>query len=201
MSEVRPEPLAPAGLLQQEVLAVGVKTRLAELARFPVHDGAGREVGSVTWDGRGWLDTVSPMRRRTAGLEARLPQTLLVSDAGGPVLVLTRPEIGWDRVLLRVARPGGREVGSVAASLWRARYRLHAGGRPVGTVRRVPGRGWGRPGYVVTGLDGAELARVTPEAGRHVTELRQPLPEPLAPLVVAVALTVDTALTTYGRLG
>ncbi|MGY1770960.1 scramblase [Blastococcus sp. SYSU D00813] len=203
-----PPPPADAGarLLEQRVVAVAVKTGLAELARFAVLDAAGREVGEVRWDGAHRLDRTGSARRRFAGIDGQLPQTLVVRDAGGVVLVLTRPRLGLDRVLLRVDRADGSEVGAVVGSLlFGGRTRLVSGGRRVGTVRRVRDRGRVPDGYDVTDASGAVVARIVHDAGppapRYVTEIPRPLADPLAGLVLAAALSVDTALTAYSRLG
>lgn len=190
----------------QDVVAVAVKSRLADLARFPVLDGAGRVVGEVTWDGAARL-AHGPARRGRARIDAELPHTLVVRDADGVVLVLTRPRLGLDRVLLRVARADGSEVGTVVGAWWTGgrTCRLVAGGRRVGTVRRVRGPGRAPDGYTVTDASGVEVARIRHEPGppapRYVTHLPGRPPEPLASLVLAAALTVDTALTAYTRLG
>ena len=119
------------------------------------------------------------------------------------VLVLTRPaELVRSRVV--VERRDGLPVGEIvqATVFGRIRFDMVAGGRLVGAVQAGNWRAWDS---AVTDAAGTEVARITTTweglartlfttADRYVVRVHVRLPEPLASLVLASSLTVDTAL-------
>jgi len=84
----------------------------------------------------------------------------------------------------------------------RIRFDLVAGGRPVGAVQAENWRAWD---FAISDASGSEVARITKTweglartlfttADNYVVRVHQRLEDPLASLVLASALTVDTAL-------
>jgi uncharacterized protein YxjI len=200
-----PPPSAPqaAGpsLYDQPVLLVNQKTKLIELTNeYAVLDGDGRQIGAVVQVGQ---TAVKKAVRLFSQLDQFLTHTLEVRDARGPVLVLTRPaKLVKSRVL--VSRPDGSPVGEIvqATVFGRIRFDLVAGGQVVGAIQAENWRAWD---FAITDAAGTEVARITKKweglartlfttADRYVVLIHVRLPEPLASLVIASALTVDTAL-------
>lgn len=201
----QPSPPAPQGagpsLYDQPVLLVNQKTKLIELTNeYAVLDGQGQQIGAVVQVGQG---AVRKAVRLFSQLDQFLTHRLEVRDARGPVLVLTRPaKVMRSRVL--VARPDGSPVGEIVQAnvFGRIRFDLVAGGRVVGAIQAENWRAWD---FSITDAAGTEVARITKKweglartmfttADRYVVLVHVRLAEPLASLVIASALTVDTAL-------
>ena len=137
---------------------------------------------------------------------ADLPGIVAIRDSkdrSGPVLVLTRPaKVMKSRVV--VTRPDGAPVGEIVQAnvFGKIRFDLVAGGRLVGAIQAENWRAWN---FAITDSAGTEVARITKTweglaktlfttADNYVVHVHTRLPDPLASLVIASALTVDTAL-------
>jgi uncharacterized protein YxjI len=194
-------PPSGASLYDQPVLIVSQRTKLIELTNeYAVHDAAGRQIGAVVEVGQ---SSVKKALRFVSSLDQFLTHRLEVRDAGGVVLVLTRPaKLVKSRV--QVARADGTPVGEIvqASVFGKIRFDLVADGRLVGAMQAQNWRAWN---FAITEASGTEVARITKTweglartlfttADNYVVQLRERLPDPLASLVIASALTVDTAL-------
>ena len=188
-------------LYEQPVLLVNQRTKLIELTNeYAVLDGEGRQIGAVVQVGQSGLKKAV---RLVSNLDQFLTHTLEVRDARGPVLVLTRPaKIVKSRVV--VQRPDGAPVGEIVQAnvFGRIRFDLVANGTVVGAIQAENWRAWD---FSITDGSGREVARITKKwegfartllttADNYVVQVHQRLDEPLASLVLASALTVDTAL-------
>ena len=124
-------------------------------------------------------------------------------DARGPVLVLTRPA-KFVRSRVVIQRPDGALIGEIVQAnvFGKIRFDLVTHGQLVGAIQAENWRAWD---FAVTDAAGTEVARITKKweglartlfttADRYVVLIHVRLPEPLASLVIASALTVDTAL-------
>jgi len=188
-------------LLEQPVLVVNQKTKLIELTNeYAVFDGDGRQLGAVVQVGQ---STLRKAFRFVSEFDQFLTHRLEVRDATGPVLVLTRPaKVVRSRV--QVARPDGTPVGEIVQAnvFGRIRFDLVVGGQLVGAIQAENWRAWD---FSIGDASGREVARITKTweglartvfttADNYVVQVHQRLEEPLASLVLASALTVDTAL-------
>jgi uncharacterized protein YxjI len=188
-------------LHEQPVLVVSQKTKLIELTNeYAVFDGQGQQIGAVVQVGQSGLKKAA---RFVSNLDQFLTHRLEVRDAGGPVLVLTRPaKFVKSRVV--VQRPDGAPVGEIVQAnvFGKIRFDLVANGQLVGAIQAENWRAWD---FAITDAAGTEIARITKKwegmartlfttADRYVVLVHFRLPEPLASLVIASALTVDTAL-------
>jgi uncharacterized protein YxjI len=188
-------------LYEQPVLVVSQKTKLIELTNeYAVFDGQGQQIGAVVQVGQSGLKKAA---RFVSNLDQFLTHRLEVRDAGGPVLVLTRPaKFVKSRVV--VQRPDGAPVGEIVQAnvFGKIRFDLVANGQLVGAIQAENWRAWD---FAITDAAGTEIARITKKwegmartlfttADRYVVLVHFRLPEPLASMVVASALTVDTAL-------
>ncbi|MGY1705568.1 LURP-one-related/scramblase family protein [Geodermatophilus sp. SYSU D00697] len=200
-----PAQRAPArygpSLCDQPVLLVEQKTKLVELTtEYAVLDGDGTRVGAVVEVGQSGLRKAV---RFLSDLDQFLTHRLEVRDATGVVLVLTRPaKLVRSRVV--VERPTGEVLGEIvqATVFGRIRFDLVVGGQVVGAIQAENWRAWD---FAITDAAGTEVARITKTweglartlfttADRYVVRVHFRLPEPLASMVIASALTVDTAL-------
>jgi uncharacterized protein YxjI len=196
-------PVAGPGpsLYEQPVLLVNQKTKLIELTNeYAVLDGEGRQIGAVVQVGQSSLKKAV---RLVSNFDQFLTHRLEVRDARGPVLVLTRPaKLVKSRVV--VQRPDGAMIGEIVQAnvFGKIRFDLVADGLLVGAIQAENWRAWD---FAITDASGVEVARITKKweglartlfttADRYVVLVHYRLPEPLASMVVASALTVDTAL-------
>ncbi|MGY1795890.1 phospholipid scramblase-related protein [Geodermatophilus sp. SYSU D00525] len=193
-------------LHDQPVLLVNQKTKLVELTNeYAVLAGDGTQIGAVVEVGQ---SAAKKVVRFMSSLDQYLTHRLEVRDAHGPVLVLTRPaKLVKSRVV--VETPEGAPVGEVVQAnvFGRIRFDLVVGGQPAGAIQAENWRAWD---FSVTDHLGTEVARITKTweglartlfttADHYVVRVHARLPEPLASLVLASALTVDTALKQDSR--
>ena len=127
----------------------------------------------------------------------------IVDMTGTPVLALTRPaKVVKSRIV--VEDGSGREIGQIVQEnmVGKIRFGLEAGGRKVGSINAENWRAWN---FNIQDEHGQEVARITKTweglaktmfttADNYVVHINRLLEEPLRSLVVASALSVDTAL-------
>ncbi|MFJ1942660.1 phospholipid scramblase-related protein [[Kitasatospora] papulosa] len=194
-------------LFDQQVLVVNQKAKLIELTNeYSVFDQQGNTVGSVVQVGQSALRKVL---RFVSSIDQYLTHRLEIRDAHGqPQLLLTRPaKFIKSRVV--VQRPDGRPVGEIVQqnAIGKINFAMTADGRQVGAIKAENWRAWN---FAIVDHDGVEIARITKTweglaktmfttADNYVLQIHHRLPEPLLSLVVATALTVDTALKQDAR--
>jgi uncharacterized protein YxjI len=204
-----PGPQQPGGrqhgpgpsLYDQSVLVVNQKTKLIELTNeYEVYDLHGQQIGAVVQVGQ---STLKKAVRFVSNLDQFLTHRFEVRDATGVVLVLTRPaKFVKSRVL--VARGDGRPLGEIVQAnvFGKIRFDLVTNGQVVGAIQAENWRAWD---FAIVDAAGTEVARITKRweglartlfttADKYVVQVHFTLPEPLASMVIAAALTVDTAL-------
>ncbi|MEU3528435.1 phospholipid scramblase-related protein [Streptomyces sp. NPDC038707] len=194
-------------LFTEPVLVVNQKAKLIELTNeYKVMDQSGREIGSVTQVGQGVLRKIL---RFVSSLDQFLTHKLEIRDAHGrPQLLLTRPaKIFKSRVI--VTRPDGSPVGEIVQKnmIGKINFAMMANGQQVGAIKAENWRAWN---FAIVDHADNEVARITKTweglaktlfttADNYVLQIHYQLPEPLLSLVVATALTVDTALKQDAR--
>ncbi|MGW3912974.1 phospholipid scramblase-related protein [Streptomyces sp. NPDC005070] len=204
--------VAPSGvgggtLFTEPVLVVNQKAKLIELTNeYKVMDQQGNPIGSVTEVGQGVLRKIL---RLVSSLDQFLTHRLEIRDAHGqPQLLLTRPaKIFKSRVI--VTRPDGSTVGEIVQKnmIGKINFAMNVDGRQVGAIKAENWRAWN---FAIVDESENEVARITKTweglaktmfttADNYVLQIHFQLPEPLLSLVVATALTVDTALKQDSR--
>ncbi|MEU0336250.1 phospholipid scramblase-related protein [Streptomyces sp. NPDC006193] len=194
-------------LFTEPVLVVNQKAKLIELTNeYKVMDQSGREIGSVTQVGQGVLRKIL---RFVSSLDQFLTHKLEIRDAyGQPQLLLTRPaKVFKSRVI--VSRPDGSPVGEIVQKnmIGKINFAMVANGQQVGAIKAENWRAWN---FAIVDHADNEVARITKTweglaktlfttADNYVLQIHYQLPEPLLSLVVATALTVDTALKQDAR--
>ncbi|MEU3281111.1 phospholipid scramblase-related protein [Streptomyces antibioticus] len=202
-------PSGPGGgtLFTEPVLVVNQKAKLIELTNeYKVMDQQGNQLGSVIQVGQSALRKVL---RFVASIDQFLTHRLEIRDVHGqPVLLLTRPaKFLKSRVI--VTRPDGTPVGEIVQQnvFGKIDFAINAGGRQVGAIKAENWRAWN---FAIVDHAQNEVARITKTweglaktmfttADNYVLQIHYQLPEPLLSLVVATALTVDTALKQDSR--
>ncbi len=201
-----PDP-GPQSLLTSPVLVVNQKAKLIEVTNeYAIFDQNGNQIGSVRQVGQSSLRKVA---RVLFSVDQYLTHRLAVCDARGQVLLnLTRPaKFIKSKILVRDA--ADREIGIVRQenAIGKIRFALESGGRRYGTIQGENWRAWN---FGIVDETGMEIARITKTweglartlfttADNYVVQIHRPLEEPLRSLVVASAVSIDTALKQDAR--
>ncbi|MGW0832357.1 phospholipid scramblase-related protein [Streptomyces prunicolor] len=189
-------------LFTEPVLVVNQKAKLIELTNeYKVMDQNGNLIGSVSEIGQ---STLKKALRFVSSLDQFMTHRLEIRDAyGQPQLVLTRPaKLMKSRVI--VTRPDGSTVGEIVQKnmIGKINFALNVDGQQIGAIKAENWRAWN---FAIVDHADNEVARITKTweglaktmfttADNYVLQIHYQLPEPLLSLVVATALTVDTAL-------
>jgi uncharacterized protein YxjI len=138
-----------------------------------------------------------------------MTHTVQVNDSVGRTeIVLTRPAKVFKSTMI-VARPDGAEIGRLVQRnvFGKIRFGMESGGTEIGSLNAENWRAWN---FSIQDHSGTEVARITKtwegllttvftSADNYLVEIHRPLADPMRSLVVAAALTVDTALKQDSR--
>lgn len=189
-------------LFTAPTLVVNQKAKLIELTNeYKVFDEHGTQLGSVVEVGQSGLKKAM---RFVSSFDQFMTHRLEVRDRSGqPQLVLTRPA-KFVKSTVIVARPDGQEIGKIAQqnAFGKIRFDLVTSYGVVGAIQAENWRAWN---FAITDQSGREVARITKTweglaktmfttADNYVVHVHERLSDPLLSLVVASALSVDTAL-------
>ncbi|RSM68868.1 DUF2510 domain-containing protein [Kibdelosporangium aridum] len=189
-------------LFTEPVLVVNQKVKLIEMANeYTVFDQHGRQLGTVVQVGQSALKKAV---RFFASVDQFMTHRLEVRDlAGQPVLVLTRPrKVFKSRIL--VEYPNGQPIGEIVQEnmVGKINFGFVINGQQIGGIRAENWRAWN---FMVHDHTGQEIARITKTwegfaktmfttADNYVVQIHRQLQNPLASLVIAAGLAIDTAL-------
>ncbi|MFB7193927.1 phospholipid scramblase-related protein [Streptomyces sp. NPDC056240] len=204
---VAPTAQGGGSLFTEPVLVVNQKAKLIELTNeYTVMDQNGGQIGSVVQVGQSTLKKVA---RLVSSLDQFMTHKLEIRDAyGQPQLVMTRPaKFMKSRVV--VERPDGSPVGEIVQQnmIGKINFAINVNGQQIGAIKAENWRAWN---FSIVDHADNEVARITKTweglaktmfttADNYVLQIHYQLPEPLLSLVVATALTVDTALKQDAR--
>ena len=189
-------------IFSEPVLFVSQKAKLLELTnQYSIADAEGRKIGAVMQVGQ---SGARKALRLVSNLDSFMKIHLDVVDANGqPLLRLTRPGKVVKSTVI-VERPGAGEVGRLVQenAIGKIRFAMVAGAQKVGSVNAENWRAWN---FSIRDHTETEVARITKSweglakaafttADNYVVQIHRPLEEPLRTLVVAAAVSVDTAL-------
>ncbi len=205
-----PPPQQAAGVrspLTEHRLFVSQKRKLIELTNeYAVFGADGAQVGAVTEVGQSGLKKAM---RFVSSLDQYMTHTVQVNDSAGRTqIVLTRPAKVFKSTMI-VARPDGSEIGRLVQRnvFGKIRFGMEAGGAEIGSLNAENWRAWN---FSIQDHAGTEVARITKtwegllttmftSADNYLVDIHVALPDPMRSLVVAAALTVDTALKQDSR--
>lgn len=189
-------------LLSQQLFVVNQKAKLIEVNNeYAIFDRAGVQIGSVRQVGQ---STLKKVMRVVSSVDQFMTHHLQVVDAGNNVVLkLTRPA-KFVKSKVIVENGLGTEIGQIVQknALGKIRFGLMSGGAEIGSINAENWRAWN---FNIQDATGNEIARITKTfegvlktafttADNYVVQVHHPLPDPLRQLVVAAALSVDTAL-------
>ncbi|MGW5862833.1 phospholipid scramblase-related protein [Streptomyces sp. NPDC055239] len=204
---VAPSSQGGGTLFTEPVLVVNQKAKLIELTNeYSVMDQSGNILGSVVQVGQSTLKKVA---RFVSSVDQFMTHKLEIRDAyGQPVLHLTRPrKFMKSRVI--VERADGQPIGEIVQQnmIGKINFAIMVNGQQAGAIKAENWRAWN---FSIVDHADNEVARITKTweglaktmfttADNYVLQIHYQLPEPLLSLVVATALTVDTALKQDSR--
>ena len=194
-------------LFTEPVLVIEQRDKLVEISNeYDVYDRDGRPLGSVVQVGQsGVAKAVRLLGRgdqyRTHRLEVRDPH-------GAPVLRLVRPaKVFRSRML--VQRPDGTDVGEIRQEnvFGPIAFSFLVDQQRVGGITA---ENWRARAFTIADHTGTEIARIVQTwegltkamfstADNYVVQIHRRQSEPLASMVVASAVTIDTALKQDSR--
>lgn len=194
-------------VLTEPVLVVNQKAKLIELNnQYSVFDQRGNRIAAVNQVGQ---STAKKLLRLVSSLDQFLTHRLEVTDNAGNVLLrLTRPAKVFKSTIV-VSDGSNRELGQIVQEkmIGKINFGLIAGGQRIGGIYGENWRAWN---FRIEDAGGAEVARVTKTfegvlktafttADNYVVQIHAKQPEPLHSLIVASALSIDTALKQDAR--
>jgi len=189
-------------IFSEPVLVVNQKAKLIELNNeYAIFDAEGRKIGAVEQVGQ---SSARKALRLVSNLDQFMKVHLEVTDAAGRQLLrLTRPGKVLKSTVI-VERPGVGEVGRLVQenAIGKIRFAMVVGDQKLGSVNAENWRAWN---FSIRDHAETEVARITKTweglakaafttADNYVVQIHRPLEDPLRTLVIAAAVTVDTAL-------
>lgn len=194
-------------LFTEPILVVNQKVKLIELTnQYSVFDQSGHQIAHVTQVGQSLLKKAL---RLISSLDQFLTHTLEVADNNGVVqLRIVRPRKIFKSTVI-VSDSQGAEIGRIVQNkmIGKISFDLIANDQPVGAIKAENWRAWN---FSITDAGGNEVARITKTfegllktafttADNYVVQIHAPLSAPLLQLVIASAVSVDTALKQDSR--
>jgi uncharacterized protein YxjI len=216
VSDLKPErleqSLASAGVTRtiqgggsiftEPVLVVSQKAKLIEVNNeYAILDQNGTQIGAVRQVGQ---SAVKKVLRVLTSVDQFMTHKLQVVDVTGQVVLqLTRPaKVMKSKIIVQDGQ--GAEIGAIVQEnmIGKIHFGLMVGAERIGSINGENWRAWN---FNIQDHAGSEVARITKSweglartlfttADNYVVHVHFRLPEPLASMVIASALTVDTAL-------
>ena len=194
-------------LFTEPVLVVNQKAKLIEInSEYAISDQHGNQIGAVRQIGQ---SAAKKLMRAVSSVDQFMTHKFQVVDAAGNVqLQLTRPAKFMKSKII-VLDGQGNEIGQIVQEnmIGKIRFGLLANGQHIGTIKGQNWRAWNFS--IVDGAD-QEVAIITKtfagltramftSADNYVVQIHRPLEGPLQAMVVAAAVSVDTALKQDAR--
>lgn len=194
-------------LFTEPILVVNQKAKLIELNnQYSVFNKDGQQIAAVNQVGQ---SAMKKALRLVASVDQFLTHRLEITDAqGNVVLRLTRPAKIMKSTVI-VSDGNDQEIGRIVQDnmIGKIHFSLQAGGHTYGSIKAENWRAWN---FRIEDHTGVEIARITKTfegvaktlfttADNYVVQIHTQIPQPLNALVVASALSVDTALKQDSR--
>jgi uncharacterized protein YxjI len=193
-------------LFTEPILVVNQKAKLIEVNNeYAVYDQHGNQLGAVRQVGQSMAKKV--VRVMTKYDQFMTHKLQLVDMHGTVLLNLTRPAKLMKSKIIVTDQAGG-EIGAIVQqnAIGKIRFGLESAGNLHGMIQAENWRAWN---FRIEDHTGAEVARITKTweglakamfttADNYVIHIHRPLEDPLRALVVASAVSVDTALKQDG---
>jgi uncharacterized protein YxjI len=194
-------------IFTEPILVVNQKAKLIELNnQYGVFDQNGQQIATVNQVGQ---SAAKKAVRLLTNLDQFMTHKLEIADTAGRVLMrITRPAKVMKSTVI-VSDANDQEIGRIVQDnvFGKIHFSLQAGGHTYGAIKAENWRAWN---FRIEDHTGAEVARITKTfegiaktmfttADNYVVQIHTQIPQPLNSLVVASALSVDTALKQDSR--
>lgn len=194
-------------IFSEPILVVNQKAKLIELNnQYSVFTANGAQIAAVNQVGQ---SAAKKVLRLVSNLDQYLTHKLEITDSAGRVVLrLTRPAKIMKSTIV-VSDGNDAEIGRIVQEnvIGKINFSLQAGGYTYGAIKAENWRAWN---FRIEDHSGQEVARITKTwegfaktmfttADNYVVQIHQQLPQPLNALVVASALSIDTALKQDSR--
>ncbi|MGA1436491.1 MAG: phospholipid scramblase-related protein [Ilumatobacteraceae bacterium] len=195
------------GILTEPILVVNQKAKLIELNnQYTVFDQHGAAIAMVNQVGQ---STARKVLRLVSSLDQFLTTRLDITDSDGRVILrLTRPGKILKSTVI-VSDGNDVELGRIVQqnAIGKINFSLEADGQRLGMIKAENWRAWN---FSITDTADREIARVTKTweglaktmfttADNYALQISERAAEPLNSLIVASALSIDTALKQDSR--
>ena len=189
-------------IFDSPVLVVNQKAKIIEITnQYAIYDQNGTQLGSVQQVGQ---NAARKVLRLVSNVDQFLSHKLEVRDMQGRVqLSLHRPP-KFIKSTIIVSGPDGREIGKIKQenAIGKIRFAFEVNEQRIGGIQAENWRAWD---FAIQDAQGTEVARIKKTfegsakamfttADNYVVRIHRPLEDPLRLMVVAAAVTVDTAL-------
>jgi uncharacterized protein YxjI len=194
-------------IFTEPILVVNQKAKVIEVSNeYAISDQHGNQIGAVRQVGQ---SAAKKVLRVLTSMDQYMTHKLQVVDMEGRVLLaLTRPaKLVKSKIVVQDGQ--GVEIGQVVQDnvFGKIHFSLMAGGHNYGSINAENWRAWN---FSIRDHNDTEVARITKTfagvaramfttADNYVVQFHQPLEDPLRSLVVASAVSVDTALKQDSR--
>ena len=194
-------------LFTEPILVVNQKVKLVELTnQYSIFDQRGNVIARVTQVGQSAL---RKLLRLVSRFDQYLTHTLEVTDNSDVVqLKIVRPRKIFKSTII-VSDANENEIGRIVQNkmIGKINFALVADSQNIGAIKAENWRAWN---FAIEDASGTEVARITKTfegllktafttADNYVVQLHKPLVAPLLQLVIASAISVDTALKQDSR--
>ena len=194
-------------IFTEPVLVVNQKAKLIELNnQYSVFNKDGQQLAAVNQVGQ---SAAKKAMRLLTSLDQFMTHKLEITDNSGQVLLrITRPAKVMKSTVI-VSDVNDQEIGRIVQDnvFGKIHFSLQAGGHTYGAIKAENWRAWN---FRIEDHTGQEVARITKTfegiaktlfttADNYVVQIHGQIPQPLNSLVVAAALSVDTALKQDSR--
>lgn len=194
-------------VFDEPILVVNQKAKILELNnQYSVFNQHGQQIAAVNQVGQ---STAKKALRLLTSLDQFMTHKLEISDVNGHVLLrLTRPAKVFKSTII-VSDGNDHEIGRIVQDnmFGKIHFTLQSGEHTYGAIKAENWRAWN---FRIEDHTGTEVARITKTfegvaktlfttADNYVVQMHTRLQQPLLSLVVAAALSVDTALKQDSR--
>ena len=194
-------------IFTEPILVVNQKAKIIELNnQYSVFDQKGQQLAAVNQVGQ---SAAKKALRLVSSLDQFMTHKLEITNGQGQVLLrLTRPAKVMKSTVI-VSDGNDQEIGRIVQDnvFGKIHFSLQAGGHTYGSINAENWRAWN---FRIDDHTGQEVARITKTfegiaktlfttADNYVVQIHGHLAQPLNALVVAAALSIDTALKQDNR--
>lgn len=194
-------------IFDEPILVVNQKAKILELnSQYSVYTQHGQQIAGVNQIGQSGAKKA--VRLLTNWDQFMTHHLQVVNAQGTPLLTITRPAKVLKSTVI-VANGHGQEIGRIIQEnvFGKINFSFVSNGQLLGSIR---GQNWRAWNFQIIDHRGVEVAKITKTwegfaktvfttADNYVVQIAHRMPEPLNALIVASALSIDTALKQDAR--